>query len=203
MRRLFYILLTSLVLVSCNKEPKKEKLNFTFKTLSESTTDEEKIGSTLKVDLNYHPPAKGYYKGSQKVIFGPHKAFVRDNNQHIPLLVNYYADGNKQVQFIVYEWTKAMPGITVEERDKLYVHIHDEFEIYRKKFYEIAYRLKDKYGKNIAGDGKLKNSGIQSDPIYKSHLLFEDKNTNKLIELNFLWIPMTKIHKIVLKIYDK
>lgn len=196
----FLFLTIAIFMFSCTSTVDDGYYDSEVNTIQEAKKLEESKSSVLFSEDNRRPP-KGFFPSDSLYSTSKFLYYIRHKEAPFPHMVKYYADNKDSVRFILHEWNEIIPGMTEEEIKVQFQGIHKRFKLYQEKYYAIAQDLKNKFGKNIAGDGKIKNTGLQSDPMFKAYLLFQNSETKMYYELDLLWLTRNNLYKILLKKY--
>jgi hypothetical protein len=126
---------------------------------------------------------------------------VRKEEGELPLVTRYYFGEDSIVQFVKCEWTQTVPGLTVQERERLMIIESKRFDVYVKKLNEIANQLQLTMGEPIANDGEIKKNKTSLLDIYNYSISFE--KDNKHVDLKLAWSPKrgARIFRVWAKVY--
>lgn len=126
---------------------------------------------------------------------------VRKEEGELPLIAKYYFGKDSVVDFIQYEWTQTVPGLTVQEREKQMIIESKRFDVYVNKLNEIASLLQTQMGEPIANDGEIKKNKTSLLDIYNYTVSFE--KDKKHVDLKLVWSPKrgARFFKVWAKVY--
>lgn len=126
---------------------------------------------------------------------------IKEGEKELPLITKYYFGKDSIVNFIQYEWTRTVPGITVEERERRMVVESKRFDVYVAKLNEVANQLRWEMGEPIANDGEIKKDKTSLLDIYKYNISFE--KDGKHVDVKLIWSPKrgARFFKVWSKVY--
>lgn len=179
---------------SCFFGPNPNALYFDSSSLDQIREQEKKLGAK-----EYNGFSHGIGRVSDKQTWGQSIMFLRSDTDFLPLLTKYYFDADSTVQFIQYEWNKAVPGTSVKERDNMMLEEREKHTAYHHKFMEIAKQITNSYGSPTQGDGRVKRIPFEQLYMYKADYSWDLEDRS--IHHRMVWIPSQGIP--VFKIFTK
>ena len=186
------------LLSSC--EPQKDlNLIFEVNTLSEIVNKELLLGA--KVDTLQKDISKAFKPTSLEGVEASTLIRAIREDASLPLITRYYFTESGQLIFTHYEWSKSVPGITYEERERVMATEGNEFNKYANKLEEVAQYLRNEMGDPVENDGALKKNDTSLLDFFSYKLKF--KKEQKVVELRLVWSPKrgARFFKVLTKTY--
>ncbi len=183
--------LLMMLLASCGSD--EDVLLFDQIPLSEIRKEESAVGAKEFDGLAHGVGKVDSLKWENSLMF------LRKDADFIPLKTKYYFGQDSTVQYIVYEWNRAVPGTAVEERDQMMAEERGKHEAYHKKFIAIANQIAQKYGNPTDGDGQVKRIPFEQLYMFKADYIW--KLEDRSIYHRMVWIPSHGIP--VFKVFTK
>ena len=126
---------------------------------------------------------------------------VRTAENELPLITKYYFSKDSMVNFIHYEWSQTVPGLTVKERERRMSIETRRFPVYIAKLNTIAEKLQKEMGEPISNDGEIKKNKTSLLDLYNYNMSF--KKGDKYVDLKLIWSPKrgARFFKVWTKVY--
>jgi len=203
MKKLIFIISLSILVISCEYFKLTDNQNILL-------FEKKQIKEVLKEELNFQADTN-YLKGTPSQFICPETTecndlitslrAVRKEKNELPLIAKYYFDKDSIVQFIHYEWSQTVPGLTVAEREQLMQIESKRFNVYLAKLNEVADILQLEMGAPISNDGEIKKNETSLLDIYKYQISFA--KGNKQVDLKLVWSPKrgARFFKVWVKVY--
>ena len=203
MRKIFFLLSIIVGFTSCDFFKSKSQQNVLL-------FERKAVNTVLKEELKFDPETD-FKPGSPSKYICPETTnctslnhylrSVRKEAGELPLIAKYYFGKDSVVDFIQYEWTQTVPGLSVQEREDKMVVESKRFDVYVAKLNQIASLLQGEMGVPIANDGEIKKNKTSLLDIYNYNVSFE--KDKKHVDLKLIWSPKrgARFFKVWAKVY--
>ncbi len=202
MKKIGWFILAIPLFVACKKGKtmNEDSLFFDQQEVAEYVKREKQIQSIQIPGFDHAPMAQDFYKRAKvndkltKSAF-----FFRKNSLLLPLRTQYYfTETDSLVKFIKYEWNVVTPEMTAEQINQTTANLNKYRDSYGKKWNDVIYQLREKFGHEIEGEPKLQvEKTLNLERGYSTMIWQKD---NVVAELHISLIP-TISFRIYCKVY--